>query len=62
MEETLKKIRALIAITSAAMTLGEAVTWLEVKENAERLLAEGHESDEQGPSSADPVDRINSRL
>ena len=42
---TIQKIQALIAIIGAAATLQEAVTWLEEKENAERLLAEGHESD-----------------
>lgn len=45
MEETIKNIKALIGIAGAAMTLGDAVTWLEVEENAERLLAAGHTED-----------------
>jgi glucokinase len=45
MNEFLERLNALIAIVGAGMTLGEAMTWLEVKENAERLRAEGHETD-----------------
>ncbi|MEQ1644228.1 MAG: hypothetical protein ABL959_12345 [Pyrinomonadaceae bacterium] len=42
-----KGIALLNALMKAAgdITLSEAVTWLEVKENAERLLAEGHEDE-----------------
>lgn len=56
MEETLKNIRALIAIGGAAMTLEDAVTWLEVKENATRLLNE-HEppAESEETSSSEPA-------
>lgn len=40
-------ITKLIAEVGGAMTLAEAKTWLEVEENAERLLAEGHEGDDE---------------
>lgn len=46
MEELLKNLNLLIAIVGEGMTLGDAKTWLEVAENAERLRAEGHEDDE----------------
>lgn len=39
-----KTIAILKAVMQAAgdMTVSEAIAWLEVKENAERLLNEGH--------------------
>lgn len=42
-----KTIAILNALMNAVgdVTLSEAVSWLEVKENAERLLAEGHGDD-----------------
>lgn len=47
MQETLiKYINALIAIIGD-VRLSEVVAWLEVKENAESLLAEGHETEDQ---------------
>lgn len=47
--EALKLINELIAIVGDAMTLGDAKTWLEVEDNARRLRAEGHETDEPKP-------------
>lgn len=42
--ETLELINKLIAILGD-VTLSEAKSFVEVKENAERLRAEGHEND-----------------
>lgn len=41
--EFLQKLQQLLQV-AGNITLSEAVTWLEVKENAEALKAEGHES------------------
>lgn len=46
MDKTIAILNALMRAVGD-VTLSEAVSWLEVKENAERLLAEGHE-DEDG--------------
>lgn len=45
MNEFLKRLNDLIAIVGGAITLQQAADWLAVKENAERLRAEGHEAD-----------------
>ena len=45
MEETLKYLRLLQTILGTGATLGEAVSWLEVEENARQLREEGHEND-----------------
>ncbi len=42
MDKTLSILKAVME-TIGDVTLSEAVTWLEVKENAEQLLADGHE-------------------
>lgn len=44
MEEFIAKLKKLIEI-AGNITLSEAVTWAEVKENAEALKAEGHDED-----------------
>jgi hypothetical protein len=44
--EELELLNRLIAIVGDAITLAEAKTWLEVKENAERLRQEGHVADD----------------
>lgn len=46
MDKWLELINKLIAEVGTTMTLGEAKTWLEVEENAYKLLHEGHENDE----------------
>lgn len=45
MEKSLAILKALMGVVGD-VTLSEAITWLKVKENAERLLAEGHGSSE----------------
>jgi len=47
MDKTIAILHALMK-TVGDITLSEAVTWLEVKENAERLLAEGHIGTDEG--------------
>jgi hypothetical protein len=46
-EKTLETLNTLIGIIGATATLQDAVDWLQVEENAEKLLAEGHENDPQ---------------
>lgn len=45
MNENLELLRKLISILGN-VSLEDAATWLEVKENAAALLAEGHEENE----------------
>ena len=45
MNENLELLRKLISILGN-VSLEDAVTWLEVEENAANLLAEGHEENE----------------
>lgn len=45
MEKTIETLNAIIGIIGATATLQDAVNWLQVEENAERLLKEGHEND-----------------
>jgi hypothetical protein len=45
MEKSLKLLNAVMNAIGD-VTLSEAITWLEVEENAERLVAEGHEADD----------------
>lgn len=42
MDKTLEIIKALMGVIGD-VTLSQAVSWLEVEENAKRLLAEGHD-------------------
>lgn len=44
MDKTLAILKALLG-TIGDVTLSEAMTWLEVKDNAEHLLKEGHLGD-----------------
>lgn len=44
MEKTIALLAAVMKL-AGDLTLSEAITWLEVEENAERLLKEGHEED-----------------
>lgn len=49
MEKTIETINALIGIIGATATLQDAVDWLAVEENAEKLRKEGHENDTTKP-------------
>lgn len=47
MDKALPILTALLKI-AGDLTLSEAITWVEVKENADKLLAEGHDPEEKG--------------
>lgn len=49
--DIIEKLKQLMRILGN-VRLDTAVTWLEVKENAERLRAEGHEPESEKPSNS----------
>ncbi len=44
MDKTLKLLQALMG-AAGDILLSDAITWVQVEENAEKLLAEGHEEE-----------------
>lgn len=45
MEEVLKYLKLMQGILGTAATLGDAIDWIGVEENAQRLRDEDHEND-----------------